>query len=802
MRFHILIAGIKKNKGRFMLILCCLSISIGLLIASLSLIQYLKSGFETVERSYWGNSDIIIAGNTEENTIEESGIRKLIEYQIETEELTVDYESNKKIIRAFELSDLKKADIIISENIRNSENGILADEQFLKDKNIAVGDEIAVDTESGKKNFKISGTFQSANEFDSAALYHCFFTAYSQMPEDTGQITQKRLLIKVSDKNELEGMLTYFENKYGADMVRLTFDEEEFGVKYQGVFVMLLLVSVTLCVMCISIIYSIKKFLISLDSKQYAIIRSVGGNSRYLLSMFCGEGILLGTISGMLSMVISQLFIKFVLFIIGKELQVFSLNLGMVLGIIVLNILIITIINICTSKDVRKSNLKDILIRKKVARNHKFKQKIKLFFWVIVLFLNLAAMIWCSSLGNTSLVVPFILISVLCIVKLAPYIGRKVIDLIRMPIQKLFGNLGYLAIKDIQYNKSFITNISMLTVAVSLLLLINAALYSVYANGVTSLKNNFNYDIIITNGINDDTLSEIEDIKEVEGSYRHTDINNIKVLGSEESVIYSIDFVHEGYHQYRNLGMSESDYDRMVKEDKKIILTDRLLEELNLAVGDEISLDILGNDIKFEIIGKFETTVNNGNFAIASYKDLAVYTETYFKVSDKNKIAQTIDKVNTMLQQSGNVYSRKDYIEMLLASSKEIYNAMYILSFIPVIISLIMSVTNAVFTFYENKKDLFIFKSLGLNEKKTKRIYFLEQYISGTVGSIMGIIFGSLLIAQVKWYMVSSKISMEIQQSFLVTIAVFILAVVVSGAVAKFVVEKMFRSRLISELRN
>lgn len=802
MRFHILIAGIKKNKGRFILILCCLSVSIGLLIASLSLIKFLKSGFEAVERSYWGNSDIIVTQNSNKSMLDEQGIQKLIDYKIATEELAVDYESNKKVIRIFELSDLKKADIIINENIENLQNGILVDEQFLKDENIDIGDEIQVNIVSDKKSFKVAGTFRSANEFNSATLYNCFFTTYNGIPVDIRQFTQKRLLIKVKDRDEVEETLTYFENEYGTDMVRLTFDEEEFGTKYEGVFVMLLLVSVTLCVMCISIIYSIKKFLISLDSKQYAIIRSVGGNARYILSIFLGEGVALGVISGILSMVISQLFIKFVLFIIGKDLNNFGLSFVMVLGIIILNILIVTIINICASKDIRKNNLKDILIDQKVEKRNNFKQNVKLLFWLIVLFVNLAVMICYSPKGNTNLVVPFILISILCIVKLAPYIGKMVIDLIRVPIQKLFGNLGYLAIKDIQYNKSFITNISMLTVAISLLLLINATLYSVYASGVTNLKVNFNYDIIITNGLNDDTLSEIENIKEVKESYRHTDINNVKVSDSDESIIYSVDFVHKRYNQYRDFGMSELDYDRMVEEDKKIILTDRLLKELNLAVGDEIQLEILGNTIEFEIIGKFETTINNGNFAIASYEDLSFYTETYFKVSDKSKINQMIDEINTILQGSGNAYSKEDHIEMLLASSKEIYNAIYVLSFIPIIISLVMSVTNAVFTFYENKKDLFIFKSLGLNEKKIKKIYFLEQYISGSVGTILGIVFGSLLIAQVKWYMICSKISMEIKQSPLVTIVVFILAISFSGMVAKLVVEKMFRSRLIAEIRN
>lgn len=804
MIFHILFANIRKNRNRFLLIICCLSISIGMMIASLSLILYLKSGFESSERSYWGTSDIIVQMEQMVDSDTDSSVENLTEYMIYSEEVPVECNSSTKIVRAFDFNDLDKMGIEVDRDTKTIDNGLVVSKSFLKEEHVKIGDEITLESGTVKNKVNIAGTFTCKNEFAATALNNCFFTTFKGM-EEVSVNYQTECLIKMNDddNSEINHVCNYLENKYGVNKVRLAFDESKFMTKYEGLFAILLLVSITLSLMCINIIYSIKKFIISLEAKQYAILRSIGGNSGYIISILGVEGVILGGVSAVFSIAVSRVFIWGLLMFFAKNLSAKNIEFHMVLipCIIIINILIMAVINILVSRNIRKSSIKDILLTN--TKSRKKDSKWKAIIWSIILVLNVVFMVASAKSGSgTQLVVVFILISILCAVNLVPYAGQLSMKIIDWPVNRLFGNLGYLANRNIQYNKSFVTNLSMLTISISIVLLINATLHSVFVSGENNIRDSYKYDVIMTYGASDEELAKIDTLDKVEDTYRATDLNDIQVVGSDTS-IYSVDFVHDRYDEYRNSDIEQKDYEKLLNGGSKILLTNRLIKDLEVNVGDTISLEIMGKNNEFEIVGTFESAMNNGNFAIASKKDLSIYTETYVKVVSEKDTSKVVKKINSVLGLGkGKVYGKEDYIQFLLDSSKQMYNVIYYLSIIPLIISLIISVTNAIFTFYENKRNLFVLKSLGLSGKKVKKMYFMEQYLSGTVGVVIGIIFGSLLIAQAKWYMILSKNTMAINQSLVVTLLVFFITIVFSGIVAKIVVERIINEKLISEVRN
>lgn len=670
MKLKIILSDIKNSKGRFFTIVFCLALSLGLLITSWALLSQLKDGFKSIQTAYSGNSDLVLSLQNEEwqnNTIDQ-----YLEYSVSEKMIPVKYDGDNKTIRLIELGDISLAEIVdINDNIRLKEHEILVSSKWLKDNRLSIGDTISLNTNGANLKVKIAETFQTRNKFTANMYDDYFFSTYESMMSSRDKVIgPTNFFFKIKDPDNLDKVYQRLTNEYGSDQVKKSFDEEAFTEKFSGVFTMLFLVSISILIMSISIIYSTKKFILFINAKQYAIIRSLGGNQGYLRSLLLIDGLVYGVSSGIVALIFSKLMSISLIKVITDDLVNIEIRASNIVFIMVLSIVLSCTINMIASKEIRKQGIKDILIRQ--AKVVKVQNKKSFILWVLLICINIiVTMIFARKL-TTNFVVFFILISVVSLIGLIPFLVNLIIKIIEKGIQATFGNTGYIAMENIKSNKSFKNNVTIIAVAISLVLLINAALHSSSQNNIKTLQEEFKYDLIIPEQTT--LFKTISEMSEISESYKQTDINNVRIDKTDVS-IYSIDFVTKGYDSFRIHDISPSLYNQLYKNDARIVLSKKILSKLpNKKIGDYITLDIMGDKVDFKIIGSFITSINNGDFAVASYKKLDFYTESYFKLTDKNKVDHVINKIKNKAEKSIPIYTHQGYINKLVSSSSNIYD--------------------------------------------------------------------------------------------------------------------------------
>lgn len=798
MKLKIILNEIKDRKGRFFTIVFCLALSMGMLITSWGLLSQLKDGFKSMQTAYSGNSDLVLSISDEEwqnNTTDQ-----FLEYSISEQTIPVNYDRDNKIIRLVELSDLSLAKIVdINDSIRLRENEILVSSKWLKASSLSVGDTVPLNMGGATVKVRISGTFQVLNQFTENMYDDYFFSTKKSMLSSRNKVMgSTNFFLKVKNPDNLDKVFRILMNEYGSDKVKKSFDEEKFTEKFSGVFTMLFLVSIAILIMSISIIYSTKKFMIFMDANQYAVIRSVGGNQGYIRSLLLIDGLVYGVFGGGVSLIFSKFLSSTLLKIITDDFVNIEIRLSNIIFVIVLSIVISCTINMIASKEIRKQSIKDILIRQ--DKEMKYKNKKNFVLWLIFLCINIIFTIVFARKLSTNFVVIFILISIVCFVGLIPFFVKIIMKIVKKGIQATVGNIGYIVVEDIKVNKSFKNNVTIIAIAISLVLLINAALYSSSQSNIKTLQEEFKYDLIIPEQTT--SFETISAMSEVSESYKQTDINNVDIDETEVS-IYSIDFVKKGYDDFRIHDISSSLYDELYKSDAKIVLSKKILSKLpNKKIGDHIKLDIMGNVVEFKIIGSFITSINNGDFAVASYKKLNFYTEAYFKLTDKNKSDNVVEEIKNKAENSILIYTHQEYINKLVSSSSNIYDTIQYVSILPIIVSFVILLTNGIFSFYENKRNLVILSTMGMSNKNVKRIFLFEQNLSSVIGCSLGVIFGNLLIEQVKIFMIFSDNTLTIDQSFIISSLFLLLPILFSSLSLRLMSYYLFRRNFVEDLRN
>lgn len=812
------------NKKKMLIILFCISFAVALFFASTSIINTVMSSYRENSKIFSGNSDIIINSQpyTKNLFFEKkklSGqIVNDIEYEIESPIVNGIFEKEKNyyqiLVRGLSIEEIKQM-MMMNLNIDNRNafegNNIIISSGFAKTNNYKIGDTIKLEIGNQNFDFVVYGIISGKNVFSEKAYDNQVIIPKNQINQIFNMDNKTNyIFIKIKDTSKIDKIVEGLSSLYTDQNVKPSFSQYEFNEKMQGVFIIFIITSFVITIMSFIIVYNAFSIIMNERFRTFGILRSIGATKVFINKMVFFEGIIYGFCGGCLGSLIGIL----ITYISGYVLKpesiinvVFEIDIKKIIISILFSMVTCGLVMLSAVRKIKKVSIKNLFLNFIKYKLRK-ERKIIIFLSFIVFILNIVAVFIVPSNAPMIFIVFCILVTIVTTISILPRIIRGIIHILRKPYQTLFGNCGYISLKNVKGDNNFYNNIILMTVSIGVILMINSALNSIVNQNMNTFKNNYICDFIINTQQNDEEVTLLtSQIKGVKDYYEQISMQNVQIKNKDNYSIYTVDGIDgEKYLNFRNFDVDDS-IAKNINDDRYIIISDTLKNKLNIKVDDKLILKLNNSEVEYKVKGFFNTSINNGNYALISNKfllsdfDISKYSELYVKVdgeinTQKEKIKDTLKKYNPKVQTVNEV------VDELFEASKATFTTIKIISWLPIIIGIIIIMSNSIVNFYERKRYIAIFRAIGMDKKNVIKMMLLEQLTSGVIGGVTGISFGNLLIFQIKTFLRTIYNTMPITYSRLLTVSTFFIVIIINLVPFLFISMRGFNFNIAKEIRN
>lgn len=259
-----------------------------------------------------------------------------------------------------------------------------------------------------------------------------------------------------------------------------------------------------------------------------------------------------------------------------------------------------------------------------------------------------------------------------------------------------------------------------------------------------------------------------------------------------------------GHTEYLMNVISNPEYFHMVKgrycrNNNEIVITDTVAKEMNLAIGDTVTVSLGNKEADYIITGINQCAIDMGeNFGVSTegYKRIDDGTGQYFY----NYILENSKEKSIICEQLKDEYGDQIYIDEntwsgldgIVGASDALGYLMYGVSMIFILIVVFMTGSKIL---YQEQHNLGVFKSLGFQSKYLRISFALRFVIVSVIGSILGvflsIIFTDPIVGKMFTFFgvsnFSSKLSTEntLESTAIVTLIFFLFAYLAGGKIKK-----------------
>jgi len=344
----------------------------------------------------------------------------------------------------------------------------------------------------------------------------------------------------------------------------------------------------------------------------------------------------------------------------------------------------------------------------------------------------------------------FMIMSMIGFVLLVPALTNIFLKFFEGVYLFIFGNEGILAAKNLRGNKGILNNISLLALGISGLLMINTISFSV-AKEVANFYRDGQFQIWFWTWQADRRIEAIlRAVDGVEDTYGIYSASYVEVTNLEErlSLLHGVD---EGkYLDYWDLEIEQPLLSKL-ETGRYILITKSLRERLQVEKGDVLTLKLARGERDYEIIGFFESLMDNGSFALVAQRflkmdmNLRYYQNIYIKThKDPTVVSAAIKKrmkrrdpwINTMSKMAADNHE----------SNQRMFNVMQGFSVLAMVIGIFGVFNNLIISFIERQRSLAVFRSIGLSKAQSVKMFFIEALSGGLIGGTIGVLSGSLLL--------------------------------------------------------
>jgi len=799
--------NIREKKFRTFLILFSIALSSALFFASLAISSTVEKMQIERLKKYFGTAEIMIYANHRSPsdffyTYQAEQLKDKFEYVVGTMDMSSSYNYSKhqKVnidLQGYELDDLQKMNPIIIEEKAELEpfvgNKLIVGRADANKYGLALGDKIDLEVNNEKYRFIVSaiavsqGLFRPGGQNIRAVVPR---KKLAKLYDARGRVSQ--IYLKTKEGIGVDEAIKSLSEKYHRYTVRKTVTRaqiKEYSKSTTAPFMMMLPLVIFISIF---IIYTSFKVITMERLPMIGTFRSIGATKKMTNLLLLLESFMYGIIGGILGCGIGFIILYGMTNVLAKNpWSSTKLNAEMaftstqLLSSFLMAVIISVISSLIPIIKVSKIPVKDIVLNNIDNKSKKRSWKPILGVGLIIISLIIPRFV----AGKQAMLIDvscMLLVGVGIIISI-PRITNLFVMVFERIYTYIFGNEGILAAKNLRDNKNIMNNISLLTIGIASLLMINTLSQSV-AIEISSVYGDAQFDIFMWHPRGDRQLEQrlrvVDGVEETYGSYKKW---NVQLLERDYKIktIYGVDF--KEYFDYWNFDVS-SDKEEIIKameEGRKILVTNILKEKLGIKVGEFLTLKTKRGRKRYQVIGFIDTVMRDGDIALVPQNYLKVdmglqyYGDIYLKTSkDPEKVKQAIkDKF-------ARDYIWIDTVKSIKTRNMESNNQLFIIlkgfSLIAMIIGVFGVFNNFIVSFISRKRSLAVLRSIGMSKGQVIKMILIETMTSGLIGGLVGIFGGWMFIEIVKFVLKANNTSLKMHYSPTMFITAVMLGVVIS----------------------
>ncbi len=787
----LLIKNIFEKKFRTFLIIFSAAAACALIFAAIASSSTITNVYIQQMKKYTGSADIIVYPGSDSTspyikTKEAQQIQDKLDYVIGCFESEGSYESdtgNKEKLALFgcEFEDLQRLNPVYFIDNKELTNfygrEIIIGKDFAERADLHKGEYIYLNINGNKHKYKIVGIAQPQGLFAEDG-----FTVYAVMPKDTlsqlyGQKGVNQMLyIKTNEefsKSAVIESLTELYNRYEVDE---TISEEEAMEMASMLSAIFMVMAVMVCLMSIFIIFTSFKVITMERFPVVGTLRSIGATRLTTKFFLLGESFLYAIFGTIFGCVLGY----GVLYLIAQlskspwmpptsisvEFEPTTLLIAIILTIVVCILSSLIPIN-----KLSKTPVKEIILNE-IKWGKEKKGWVRTIIGIVMVTGVVCIPPICPKeyLGLASGLL--IIFSLLGVILLVPFITKVLGKILERLFIRLFGNIGFLAAKNLNNNKSEMNNISLLAVGMTVILIVSMLSGNIVAE-VLDFYSDCKFDIFVVGGNEMDRdfssqLSRSRLIGDVHGVYQ---TSSVEVVNKNEKIALLAGIDANKFLDFWDFRfeLSREEINEALNKERVILLSNVLKEKLSVQKNDVITLKLSDREKSYRVGGFFNCLRNMGNYALVSEKFFKLdtgknsYSEMYIKVSNGVEGDKVVDFIKNDYQRMDIfIETVKDIQAMDEESFTNIFNMLKIFSLFAMLIGIIGIVNNLLVSFIQRRRYIAVQKSVGMSRKQTASMVLLEAISSGLIGGAVGGLASALSTYLLPYFMTSIDMYMDI----------------------------------------
>lgn len=780
-----ILRSIREKKFRTFLIIFAVALSAALYFASTSLSDSLVEMYTDRLFQQTGNADIAIYPilKSPSYMISDAPVLRFkdkLEYIIKTARTSARYKTGIReydtlSLLGINLDDYKTMnDLELVKELKGTSfesNSIIISQKTAQKYNLDIGDTMEIYINDIRRNVRVygiafpAGIFLDETREPGALISYNSLCSYLET-----DYKPTHIYLKVKQEEDIDALITQLSRVYPKYGVDRPFSEQAIKDNVSFIAMPLLFMTILVTFMSIFIIYSSFKVITLEKMPVIGTFRSIGASKKDIDLVLLAESLFYGIIGGIAACVlgIGILYIMTIYTTPADTKELVGIHISIspsrLIVTFILSVIICVISSIFPIFKVSKIPLKEIVLNNITSKK---KSKVKKHIRGVILIL-LGFLL--PQLAPKSLSVIFAAVASFCMLIGTINLLPKTVELISKGTAKffvyIFGNIGMLALKNIKGNKSILNSISLITIGISILLMINNV-----SNNITTDVINFYEQTCVFDG---EVWMNNMDKSTVRGLLRHDGIESVYPLYAAYSVesneltdsfgiIESIqDESYTEFIHYQYVGDKKEMFDK-IHDGRNLITTVIMKNRFNLEVGDKLTLKLPEGDRVYTIIGFINTFMWNGQYALASdiylSKDIGskYYNSCYINTTKDAR--EVIDSLN---QRYKDRYFGGTTMEEMLQNNEDSNNQFMSMltafSVLALIIGIIGVINNLIISFIERKQSLAVLRSIGMSKNQIIKMLFIEAIYLGAIGGIAGIVGGILIMSIVPYILEAMRV--------------------------------------------
>ncbi len=772
--------SIWEHKFRTFLILLSITLSVALSISSFALRDVTRNAIVEVVKKYMGTANVMVSGEPKNNTtlvrLRDLGdVADLFDYQIGSMQSMAVYKPgpNEKTVnftvRGYRESDIATLGVVaLTDKLDEPFEGkaVYISDSAAEKYGWQLGQYIELYFNGVKHKLKIAGIGANvkALEYSEEGINAVVPSGFLRKIYNT-QDRYFYLLLKSKEGVDVETAMEELRTVYPRFRVDEPIPWSQIEGMLNNIIVPFIFMLLLVLATAVFIIFTAFKVITTEKLPVLGTFRSIGATKKTVDFILLSESFVYGLVGGVLGILLGNVILGVIAQFIAKQMGMMTVenlanvNISYYLISILFGILLSIFSSIVPILKVSNLSVRDIVL----GFTESFKDRSLQKTLSGVAFLVVALAIPNISAINGNIVFNLLATILLCaaMILLVPAITALFIKPLALVGGLLFGNIGRLSVKNINGNKSVIDNISLLTIGIAGILLINILSATVTAEMSNALSD-AKFDVRIRmNSIDKNIINKVKGAVGVQGVYPNFAKFNTKVVGTNNSIIriisadgmeffdyFDFDFADGREIAAQNIGVTRS-----------IVISTTLKRQLGVELGDAIALEMADEKVyDYTVVGFINAVVANGSIGIASEFYLAKdagftkYDELMVKSSDPDMTAEALRDIFAKRKDEVSVMTLAEIVALSKESNAVIINVFKGFSIVAMLIGTFGILNNFIVSLLSRQRSLAVMKSVGMSRKQTFSMLVLEAAMSGAIGGLSGIVGAMLLIFEVNQF--------------------------------------------------